>query len=61
MPSPVRRIFPPGSSFQRSFLWYLRVNARDKRKSGSCRAVVSCNCGYLVGLFGGGVDGGDIS
>ena len=44
MPSPVRRIFPPGSSFQRSFLWYLRVNARDKRKSGSCRAVVSCNC-----------------
>ena len=59
MPSPVRRIFPPGSSFQRSFLWYLRVNARDKRKSGSCRAVVSCNCGYLVGLFAGGVDGGD--
>ena len=44
MPSPVRRIFPPGSSFQRSFLWYLRVNTRDKTKSGSCRAVVSCNC-----------------
>ena len=42
---PVRRIFPSWQLLPAQLVvWYLRVNTRDKTKSGSCRAVVSCNC-----------------
>ena len=42
---PVRRIFPSWQLLPAQLVvWYLRVNTRDKTKSGSCCAVVSCNC-----------------
>ena len=41
---PVRRIFPSWQLLPAQFVVsYLRVNTRDKTKSGSCCAVVSCN------------------
>ena len=42
---PVRRIFPSWQLLPAQLVVsYLRVNTRDKTKSGSCCAVVSCNC-----------------
>ena len=56
---PVRRIFPSWQLLPAQLVvWYLRVNTRDKTKSGLV-VRLSVAIAYLVGLFAGGVDGGD--